>query len=128
MFEELSALDFVDEGEAQLLTLAASQQATVLVTGDKRAVIALAQSIAHSCVKALQGRIVPLEATLLILLAKIQARELRQAFSAVLQHRTLGIVLSENTTSNHEKCVEAVQSYFEHLRRQSNGLIINPFW
>jgi hypothetical protein len=128
LLDKLNSMDFIDEGEAQLMALAASQQASLLVTGDKRAVIALAESSAHSCIDALQGRIVPLEATLLILLVKTQACDLRKAFSSVLQHKTLRIVLSENTTSNHEKCIEAVRSYYEDLRRQSSGVLIKPFW
>ena len=128
LLDELNSTEFIDEGEAQLMALAASQHLSLLVTGDKRAVIALAASTAHSCIGALQGKIVSLEAAILILLTKIQACELRKAFSAVLQHKTLRIVLSESTTTNHKNCVAAVESYYEDLRRQSSGLLINPIW
>lgn len=128
LLHDLNSMDFIDEGEAQLMALAASQPSSLLVTGDKRAVIALAGSTAYSCIDALKGKIVPLEAALLILLAKTQACDLREAFFSVLQHKTLRIVLSENTTSNHDSCTEAVQSYYDDLHRQTNGLLIKPFW
>lgn len=124
LLDELNSTELIDAGEAQLMALAASQPLSLLVTGDKRAVIALAASTAHLSIGALQEKIVPLEAALLILLTKIQACELRQAFSDVLQHKTLRIVLSENTTTNHEDCVNAVQSYYDDLRQQASGLLI----
>ena len=126
LLEELNDLNFIDPGEAQLIAIAASQQSSLLVTGDKRAVIALAESPAQSCIDAMQGKIVPLEAAVLMLLAKTPAFDLRQAFSAVLHHKTLRIVLSENTTSSHDNCIEAVQSYYKDLRRQSNGCVFLP--
>ena len=76
----------------------------------------------------MRGKIVPLEAALLMLLAKTQASDIREAFSAVLNHKTLGIVLSESTTSSHDNCIQAVQSYYKDLHRQSNGLLISPCW
>jgi len=127
---DLALLDslnsFVDEGEAQLMALAASQDRTLLMSGDKRAVIGLAESNATACIDSLQGKVVSLEAVLWSLLAHRCAEDVRKAFTPVLGHVTLKIVLSEHAASDQVRCREGVRSYYNDLHRQAKGVLYNP--
>ncbi|MGQ0621023.1 MAG: hypothetical protein ACT4QA_14070 [Panacagrimonas sp.] len=118
--------EFVDEGEAQLMALAASRECTLLVSGDKRAVLGLAGSEATGCIEALQGRIVSLEAVLWQLVVDMDAGSVRQAFLSVMEHKTLRVVLSEHTVTDKERCLDAIRSYYNDLHRGANGVLYNP--
>jgi len=123
----LDALNnLVDEGEAQLMAIAAHQRCTLLVSGDKRAIVSLAESNVTSCIESLQGKIVSLEAVLWALLSEQPAEEVRNAFAPVLNHATLRIVLSQHAAADHDRCLSGVMNYYNALHRQSKGVLYNP--
>lgn len=117
---------FVDEGEAQLMALAAAQQCTLLISGDKRAIAGLVKSGVTECIDALRGKVVSLEAVLWILLEKLTALEVRDAFRPVLDYSTLRIVLSDHAIADRARCLEGIRSYYEDLYRGASGVLYNP--
>lgn len=128
--EDIDLLDslnnVVDAGEAQLIAIAAANKYTLLASGDKRAIIDLAASSASECINNLQGRIVTLEAVLWILVQHTTARTVRQQFEPVLTHKTLSVVLSTHTVAEGQRCLDAIQSYYDNLAQSAGALLYNP--
>lgn len=122
----LDALKSLDPGEAQLIALATLQPATLLVSGDKRAVYELAQCDPMNCVEALQAKWVSLEAVLWGLLDQMTAAEMRKAFLPVLGHKTLSILLSSHAAADDARCREGIRSYFDDLHKSTKGILYNP--
>lgn len=119
--------DVVDVGEAQLMALAAENKCALLASGDKRAINDLAGShAAKDCLRKLQGRIICLEAVLWMLVNHSGAQKTREAFSPVMSHRTLKILLSEHAVAQEERCLGGILSYFNDLAKTSDGLLYNP--
>lgn len=119
--------DVVDEGEALLMAIAATSESTLLMSGDKRAVSDLAESeMADQCVQALQGRIVSLEAVLWMLVSELGGGTVRADFAPVIGHKTLRIVLSLNASSDNQRCLDGIRSYFNDIDRHARGLLFNP--
>lgn len=116
----------MDPGEAQLVAIAASQECTLLASGDKRAIGDLTRSGSSDCIKAMSGRIVSLEAVLWILVSAADPRELRAAFLPVLGHATLRIVLSEHAVADQERCRDGIRNYFNDLDGHALGMLYNP--
>lgn len=116
----------MDPGEAQLVAIAASQECTLLASGDKRAIGDLTRSGASGCIKAMSGRIVSLEAVLWILVGAADPRQIRASFSPVLGHATLRIVLNEHTVASQQRCREAIRNYFNDLDEHALGMLYNP--
>lgn len=116
----------VDPGEAQLMAIAASGSHTLLATGDLRAVRDLGNSGDLVANTALDGRIVCLEAVLWMLVTKLGAAAVRKAFSPVLMHSTLRVVLSEHSVGDDRRCLDAVARYFQALARDAGDLLFNP--
>lgn len=80
MVAKLKDIESIDPGEVQLLALAASGQ-FVLVTGDKRALGAVAKVVA--LVPLLQGKVICLEAVLLALCKKLGSQFVTSAVAQV---------------------------------------------
>lgn len=118
--------EVVDTGEAQLMAIAASASCTLLISGDKRAIAELAASQAIECISGLQGRIVTLEAVLWVLVNELGADAVRGAFTPVMSHKTLRIVLSSHVAAEQERCLAAIQSYFNEVAQSAGGLLFNP--
>jgi hypothetical protein len=117
---------FVDEGEAQLMALAAAQECTLLVSGDKRAVAGLIESGAAACIDSLKGKVVSLEAVLWTLVASLPAPDVRDAFKPVLSHATLRIVLSEHAVADRARCLAGIRTYYDDLHKGTRGVLFNP--
>jgi len=119
--------DVVDVGEAMLMALAVEDKCTLLASGDKRAIIDLAGSeFAGDCVEKLQGRIVCLEAVLLILVTEYNAQEVRAAFSPVISYKTLKILLSEHAVADEDRCLSGIRSYYNDIAKTTRGLLFDP--
>jgi len=116
----------MDSGEALLLAAAIENGCPYVLTGDKNAVRALAESRINACIRALQGRIVILEAVLWMLVAENQPAEVREWFRDLTDHKTLRVVLSEHVTVDHATCQGAIRSYYDEVYRDANGLLYNP--
>lgn len=116
----------MDPGEAQLVAIAASQECTLLASGDKRAIGSLMRSGASDCIKAMSGRIVSLEAVLWILIGATDPRQIRTSFLPVLGHATLRIVLSEHAVADQERCRDGIRNYFNDLDGNALGMLYNP--
>lgn len=121
MLDALSKV--VDVGEALLMTVAASTASTLLVSGDKRAIRDLAASGPKSCVRALNGRIVCLEAVIWMLIEDLGLRAIQTAFSALMHHKTLGIILGN---TGEAECLEAARSYYNDLHATADDTLYNP--
>ncbi|QHS09106.1 hypothetical protein [Sinimarinibacterium sp. NLF-5-8] len=124
--ELLNALNAaMDVGEAQLIATASATEGALLVSGDKRAVRNLARSQVHTCIAAMQNRIVCLEAALWMLVQKNGAAQTRRAFMHALNHKTVRILLSESMTCD-QQCLDGIASFFEDLHKDAKGLLFNP--
>lgn len=124
LLEQLN--DCVDPGEAILIAAALEHDGSLLMSGDKRAVRALAARGPPACIETLRDRVVTLEAVLWLLLKKHAVSEVRNSFDCVIQHRTLRIVLSDSAVADGAECRSAVRSYFNELCREAKGLLFNP--
>jgi hypothetical protein len=101
----------IDPGEAELLASAA-ENSLMLVTGDKRALIAVAKVPGFAV--ALAGRVVTLEAALLALCEQLGDAHVRAAVAPLLaKDITLKICFSDANASPRP----ALRSYFESLKR-----------
>lgn len=123
----LDALDpFMDEGEAQLIALAASHKCALLVSGDKRAMMGLAESGVETCIAALKGKIVSLEAVLWTLVVARSGVEVRSAFKPVLDHATLRVILSEHAVADQARCLDGIRGYYDDFYKRTKGILFNP--
>jgi hypothetical protein len=125
--ELLEALNAsMDPGEAQLVAIAATEDCTLLASGDKRAICDLTRSGATDCITAMGSRIVSLEAILWILVAECDPHQIRAAFMPVLGHSTLRIVLSEHAVADQTRCRDGIRTYFNDLDAHARGMLYNP--
>lgn len=116
----------VDAGEAQLFTIATNEPCALLVTGDNRALRSVRAHHETLPLHQLARRVICLEAVLLMLVRQRGAAAVRAAFSPVLGHRTLSVVLSANTVLADETCISAIRSYFSSLLAETGDLLYDP--
>jgi hypothetical protein len=108
----------IDPGEAQLFAVAA-ESASMLVTGDKRALVAVAKVAGFA--DALAGRVVTLEGALLGLCAKLGDEPVRAAVAPLLaKDITLRICFSDSNPTPRPPLV----SYFDNLKRDVAPLLL----
>lgn len=111
----------IDPGEAQLFACAA-EASVIIVTGDKNALVALAGVAGYG--DALTGRIVTLEALLLALCDKLGHDTVRTALQPLLAlpkgEQTIKICFSAGNSNPRE----ALQSYFDALKREVQPLVL----
>ncbi len=116
--DQLIAVPRIDPGEAQLFASAAEHSLTLL-TGDKRALVALAGLTELS--EALSGRIVTLEAVLMALCVRGGDEGVRTALQPVMSaDRMVQACFSAGNKSPRE----ALESYFNHLKREVHPLVL----
>lgn len=116
----------IDPGEAQLFTIATNEPCALLVTGDKRALRSVSNRHEMLPLQQLAGRVICLEAVLLLLVRQRGAAAVRAAFSPVIGHRTLSVVLSQNTVRADDTCIAALRSYFDKLFAETGDLLYDP--
>jgi len=108
----------IDPGEAELLAYAA-EHSLMLITGDKRALVAVAKVAGFA--DALAGRIVTLEAALVALCDRLGDGHVRTAVAPLLaKDITLRICFSDANSSPRP----ALVSYFESLKRDAAPLVL----
>jgi hypothetical protein len=107
----------IDAGEAQLLALVA-QHGLILLSGDKRALRALAS--VHAVLPSLGGRIVTLEAILIALCWRIGVDAVRQALQALQEDLTVKVCFSPGNPDP----VDALASYFGAIQREAAPLVL----
>jgi hypothetical protein len=109
--ETLLGVPDIDPGEALLLGLAAHSDALLLFTGDKRALRALNQVPAVR--KALQGRIVTVEAAFIVVCESLGVAKVKAAYLAsVTKDIAIRCALGAGTD---EDVISALRSYQERL-------------
>jgi len=124
MLDTFSGIVNINAGEAILFAMAASLPDSHVITGDKRAIKALnGLEYAHNV---LTGRIFPLE----ILLKLIIERDFEQIQANVRSNPSadtaLTIAFGHSTPATFESTQSALNSYIEHLRKQTGNLLYLP--
>lgn len=119
--DRLTAVQSIDPGEAQIFALAA-EKGIVVVTGDKRALGSLKNIPAFT--DALAGRIVVLEAVLLILCGKLGPAEVRRRVHRLVSHdKMVNVCFSPNNSDPQG----ALLSYYQNLEVELAPLVLwNP--
>jgi hypothetical protein len=116
--QRLTDVPQIDAGEAQLLGTAAEHRA-LLITGDKRALIAVARVSGFA--EALAGCIVTVEAALLALCNRLGEDVVRTAVTPLLSNdRTLRVCFSPDNAQPRV----ALVSYLESLKHDVAPLIL----
>ncbi len=117
VMQRLIAVQYIDGGEALLFAHLVERPGWLLTSGDLRATRALGQ--AGDCQdirEAIQGRVVCLEAVVRLLVEADGVEPIATAFRPVRdQNAQLRIFFSEANSTNRERCLEAVRSYFNDL-------------
>ena len=119
--QRLTTVPQVDAGEAQLLASAA-EYSLLFITGDKRALVAIARIADFA--EALAGRIITVEGALLFLCIRLGDDAVRVALGPLLsKDRALRICFSQGNAEPRA----ALVSYFECLQREVAPLVLwNP--
>jgi hypothetical protein len=124
----------IDEGEAILMASAAIHPKSLLVTGDKRSLIALCRQAEehHTLILALAGRVLCFEAILQKLIASphVGFSYVRERVVGGLlsrqhpEHRdkALAIIFPSGLETTPEVALVALNSYVNDLRRQTGAL------
>jgi hypothetical protein len=112
----------IDAGEAQLFASAAEYGLLVL-TGDKRSVIAMSQVDGFPA--ALAGRIISLESALLALCGHLGHDKVREALAPLVaikdkKEKTIAVCFSDGNPDP----VAALQSYFDDLKKKVAPLML----
>jgi len=119
LFQRLIDAD-IDGGEALMFALVAEHQSWMLTTGDKRALLALAQHHDLADARAaLAGRLVCMETVLRLLVTNDGVEKIAKSFAVVRDCDTkLRVVFSEANATNIDSCLEGIDSYLSVLRRE----------
>lgn len=116
--QQLTAVPQVDAGEAQLLASAA-EYSLLLITGDKRALVAIAANV--DLTAALAERVITVEGALLSLCNRLGDEAVRAAVGPLFsKDRALRICFSAGNAEPRT----ALVSYFESLRREVAPLVL----
>ena len=109
LFDQLAAIPSIDPGEAQLFAVS-SESDSLVMTGDKRALIALKQT--PEALNALSGRIVVLEAILIALCDLLGAEVVREKIQRVSAFDT-AVRVCFSPGNEHPR--QGLESYFDDL-------------
>lgn len=118
----------IDDGEALLFSLLCEQPLSLLTTGDKRALIALAGAKSLSADRDLLcGRIVSLEAALLRLVKHLGAEEVGRRFCPLwTTHATVEVIFGHKAAFDDTECLRQLTSYLGDLIRQVGSDLFRP--
>ena len=116
--ERLAPVKDIDPGEAQLFAVSASDS-LIIITGDKRALIALKDVEGYA--EALAGRIIVLEAVILVLGNRLGYNEVKRRLgSLITSHLTLKICFSNDNPDPRG----ALESYYRDLVAEVHPLLL----
>ncbi|MCF8047098.1 MAG: hypothetical protein K9L19_06115 [Desulfarculaceae bacterium] len=117
----MTPIDAIDPGEAQIIAAAAESDLMIL-TGDKRALLALIDI--EGIANVLGGRIVVLEAILLALCDSLGADEVRRRVVELVPRDTMFRICFSATDQPPQKCL---QSYYDDLAAKLGAIRLwNP--
>ena len=127
-FGRMLSVDGIDEGEAFLFATLAERHACLLATGDSRSLIALGQAPEMQDVRdQVRGRIVPLEAALILLVRRLGATAVGPRLKPLAAvHRTIDIVFGTKDEFDDAETVRQITSYLDSLRQSMGGDLLYP--
>jgi hypothetical protein len=129
VLDSLALVSDIDEGEAVMYALLKEQPSWLLVSGDKRAMCALAATPELSAVhNALTGRIICLEALIRKLVERDGIQPVAKAFAPLgAISKTLSVVFSKGETTSLADCMKALDDYLRDLTKQVGaGFLLTP--
>lgn len=114
----------IDPGEALLLASLRAHANTILITGDKRAVTALATAVPEQMLNSLSDRIVTIEQ---IVLALLKSKGIDWLRAHICPYRTLdkaiGVIMGSDCKASAEAAEAGLRSYIADLRSLSGTLL-----
>jgi hypothetical protein len=116
--DKLRAVDRIDPGEA-LLFASAAQQGSLLLTGDKRALLALRNIDGFAA--ALKGRIVVMEGMLIALCDRLGPEAVRHRLGSLI---TTDITLKICFSADNSDPKAALHSYYRNVAAEVQPLIL----
>lgn len=116
--ELLTPINAIDPGEAQIIAAAAAEPALMILTGDKRALLALKNVVGAADV--FSGRIVTLEAILLALCDSLGGEEVRRRVAALMSLDVMVSICFSETNQDPKSCL---LSYYDDLVTKLGALI-----
>ena len=112
----------IDSGEATLFAALCESTDSSLVSGDKRAFIALSKVDGMAVIDGLWARMLCLEEALLLLARDGDFETVSQKVRNRLDVDTsIGISFGRSTPAAQQTVIEALQSYIDHLKGQTCG-------
>lgn len=117
LVDQLTAVDDIDGGEAQIYAIAASDEQWLVASGDKRAMRALCRESSLAQVRAnLNGRVVCVESILKRLLVADGLDAVAPGLVSVrAASKTLEVVFSDGNLASADGCTIALVTYEEEL-------------
>ena len=117
LIDQLAAVDAIDGGEAQIYAIAASDQAWLVASGDKRAMRALCEAPSLAPVRAtLCGRVTCIESILRRIVADDGLDTVRAALVSVRStSKVLEVAFSDGNLRSATDCSVALVTYEEEL-------------
>ena len=124
---EKQAKNDIDPGEATLIAATFHESASLLATGDKRCLKALATIESLDFIhKELQGRVICLEQ---IVCKLIKTQGFDWVLERVIPHldcdSTLRAAFGSGSNSQYETVLETLNSYIQDLQKTSSGILSN---
>jgi hypothetical protein len=116
--EKLAQIEAVDPGEAQLFAVAA-QHGLMVITGDKRALLAL--KAVDGLPSALNGRVVVLEAALIALCNDLGPAKVGQCLQPLSETDLVIKICFSNSRSDPRECL---RSYYNKLVTETAPLVL----
>lgn len=121
----LTPIEGIDEGEALLIAKTLDTPDAILLSGDKRWMLALCKCESNSVrllKKQLQGKVVSFEHLLLALLDEVGFAALAKSVTiAKLSHITLRILFPRHVEDPENHCREGLLSYLGELEAMAGG-------
>jgi hypothetical protein len=124
LVDRLSRVTEIDPGEAILFAIAAAHPDSLLLTGEKKALRALAASEVSEIITKLTGRIRCLEQIVAQLIDAISFEAIRDAVAKERDiDKTMRTVFSSGTLTAECDAREGLASYIGNLRAETRGLL-----
>lgn len=115
--QQLAGIANIDSPEATLFATCYDNPKAVLLTGDKRALRALAKRAPVFC-QSLNGRVACLEQVVACMVRSDGVADIFSALaSRVLHHKTLTVCLSEVNRANQGECLRVLQVYIDDVAK-----------
>jgi hypothetical protein len=123
LLDKLTGIQSLDAGEAVLFAYAASNPDAIVVTGDKRAVGALATA---DVADALSGRVMVLESLVAAMVLDAFAPVQEKVRSKPQVDKSLANVFGRSAPASIDGVVEGLDSYIRYLIEQTGALLWRP--